>query len=83
VLPTRLPRLPEFYEELVTTQRAIYRKHLGFGALREVAHFSPALLRAGPISVRSLFKLNSVYRPDSCSPSCKAGRVRDRAAAAA
>jgi hopanoid C-3 methylase HpnR len=64
VLPTRLP-LPEFYEELVTTQRAIYRKHLGFGALREVAGISARLLLRGRTNfVRSLFKLNSVYRPD-------------------
>jgi len=64
VLPTRLP-LAEFYEELVTTQRAIYRKHLGFGALREVAGISARLLLRGRTNfVRSLFKLNSVYRPD-------------------
>jgi len=64
VLPTRLP-LPEFYEELVTTQRAIYRKHLGFGALRQVAGISARLLLRGRTNfVRSLFKLNSVYRPD-------------------
>src|SRR5947208_9725916 len=64
VLPTRLP-LPEFYEELVTTQRAIYRKHLGFGALREVAGISARLLLRGRTNfVKSLFKLNSVYRTD-------------------
>jgi len=64
VLPTRLP-LAEFYEELVTTQRAIYRKHLGLGALREVAGISARLLLRGQTNfVRSLFKLNSVYRPD-------------------
>jgi len=49
---------------LVTTQRAIYRKHLGFGALREVAGISARLLLRGRTNfVRSLFKLNSVYRP--------------------
>src|ERR1700726_102680 len=63
-LPTRLP-LPEFYEELVTTQRAIYRKHLGFNALREVAGIATRLLLRGQTNfVRSLFKLNSVYRTD-------------------
>src|SRR6202166_1936340 len=64
VLPTRLP-LAEFYEELVTTQRAIYSKHIGLGALREVAGISARLLLRGQTNfVRSLFKLNSVYRPD-------------------
>src|SRR5947207_3463602 len=63
VLPTRLP-LHEFYEELVTTQRAIYRKHLGLSALRDVAGISARLLLRGRTNfVRSLFKLNSVYRP--------------------
>src|SRR5579864_7992848 len=33
VLPTRLP-LAEFYDELVTTQRAIYSKHLGWRTIR-------------------------------------------------
>src|SRR6202043_1169941 len=33
VLPTRLP-LHEFYEELVTTQRAIYRKHIDWRDIR-------------------------------------------------
>jgi len=63
VLPTLLP-LAEFYEELVTTQRAIYRKHLGLSALRDVAGISARLLLRGRTNfVRSLFKLNSVYRP--------------------
>src|SRR5712692_10637303 len=64
VLPTKLP-LAEFYEELVTTQQAIYRKHLGLSALRDVAGISARLLLRGRTNfVRSLFKLNSVYRPD-------------------
>jgi hopanoid C-3 methylase HpnR len=64
VLPTRLP-LAEFYEELVTTQRAIYRRHLGWRALRKVSGISARLMLRGRTNfVRSLFKLNSVYRSD-------------------
>src|SRR5580700_7075141 len=43
VLPTRLP-LDEFYEELVGTQRAIYRKHIDWHDLRGVAGISTRLL---------------------------------------
>src|SRR5271163_992570 len=35
VLPTRLP-LAEFYDELVTTQRAIYSKHIGWRTIIDV-----------------------------------------------
>src|ERR1700731_4066762 len=65
VLPTRLP-LDEFYEELVATQRAIYRKHIDWHDLRGVAGISTRLLLRGQTNfVKSLFKLNSVYRPDA------------------
>ncbi|HEX5453379.1 MAG TPA: hopanoid C-3 methylase HpnR [Stellaceae bacterium] len=64
VLPTRLP-LAEFYEELVTTQQAIYKKHLDWhhigGALGIVSRLA---LRGQTNFLKSLFKLNSVYRPD-------------------
>ena len=64
VLPTRLP-LHEFYEELVTTQRAIYRKHIDWHDIRGVAGISARLLMRGQTNfVKSLFKLNSVYRPE-------------------
>jgi hopanoid C-3 methylase len=64
VLPTRLP-LPEFYQELVTTQHAIYRKHLDWRNMRSVAGIAARLLLRGQTNfVKSLFKLNSVYRPD-------------------
>jgi hypothetical protein len=64
VLPTRLP-LPEFYDELVTTQRAIYRKHIDWRDIRGAAGIAARLLLRGQTNfVKSLFKLNSVYRTD-------------------
>ena len=64
VLPTRLP-LAEFYRELVTTQRAIYRKHLDWRQLWDVAGIAARLLLRGQTNfVKSLFRLNSVYRPE-------------------
>ncbi len=64
VLPTRLP-LAEFYEELVNTQNAIYRKHLNGRELWQAAGLVTRLLLRGQTNfVKSLFKVNSVYRPD-------------------
>src|SRR5581483_10074100 len=64
VLPTRLP-LAEFYEELVTTQRAIYAKHIDWRSAWDVAGLATRLLLRGRTNfVKSLFKLNSVYRTD-------------------
>ncbi len=64
VLPTRLP-LNEFYEELVKTQRAIYAKHIDWHDIKGVAGIAARLLLRGQTNfVKSLFKLNSVYRPD-------------------
>jgi hopanoid C-3 methylase len=64
VLPTRLP-LPEFYRELVSLQRALLRKHLGLGQLWAAAHLvTGQLLRGQTNFFKSLFKLNSVYRPE-------------------
>jgi magnesium-protoporphyrin IX monomethyl ester (oxidative) cyclase len=64
VLPTRLP-LHEFYEELVATQRAIYRKHIHWREFQAVGGISARLLLRGQTNfVKSLFKLNGVYRPD-------------------
>src|SRR5947207_9107371 len=64
VLPTRLP-LAEFYDELVTTQRAIYAKFLGWTQLRKMVGITAGLLARGQTNfVKSLFKLNSVYRPE-------------------
>ncbi len=64
VLPTRLP-LAEFYQELVTTQRAILRKHLDWHQLWEAGNIVARLLLRGQTNfVRSLFQLNKVYRPE-------------------
>jgi hopanoid C-3 methylase len=64
VLPTKLP-LPEFYEELVSLQRAIYRKHIDWHDITGMISISTRLLLRGQTNfVKSLFKLNSVYRTD-------------------
>jgi len=64
VLPTRLP-LAEFYDELVTTQRAFYRKHLGWRRLIDTAGVVAGHLRHGQTNfLRSLFLLDRVYRPE-------------------
>jgi magnesium-protoporphyrin IX monomethyl ester (oxidative) cyclase len=64
VLPTRLP-LAEFYRELVTTQRAILNKHLDWHQLWQAGGIVAGLLLRGQTNfVRSLFKLNQVYRPE-------------------
>jgi hopanoid C-3 methylase len=61
VLPTRLP-LQRFYEELVSTQAILNRKHLGWGA---VARYGGPALRAlarGQTNyLRMLWKFGSVY----------------------
>jgi hopanoid C-3 methylase HpnR len=64
VLPTRLP-LAEFYRELVTTQRAILKKHLDWHQLWGAGNIVARLLLRGQTNfVRSLFQLNKVYRPE-------------------
>jgi hopanoid C-3 methylase HpnR len=64
VLPTKLP-LDEFYRELVTTQRAIMRKHLDWHQLWDAGGIVARLLLRGQTNfVRSLFQLNKVYRPE-------------------
>ena len=64
VLPTRLP-LAEFYRELVTTQRAILKKHLDWHQLWDAGNIVARLLLRGQTNfVRSLFQLNKVYRPE-------------------
>ena len=64
VLPTQLP-LAEFYEELVTTQRAFYRKHLGWRRVMNTAGVIAGQLAHGQTNfVRSLFLLNRVFRPE-------------------
>ena len=64
VLPTKLP-LPEFYKELVETQRVLSRKHLGWAGLRQCARIvARHLLRGQTNFLRMIWKFNSVYRPD-------------------
>lgn len=64
VLPTKLP-LNEFYDELVTTQRAIYSKHIGWQQITGAAKLATRLLLRGQTNfVRSMLKMNSVYRTD-------------------
>ena len=64
VLPTRLP-LADFYRELVTTQRAIYKRHLGWSQIRDVSGIVARLLLRGQTNfLKSLFSLNKVYRPE-------------------
>jgi hopanoid C-3 methylase len=64
VLPTRLP-LAEFYDELVTTQRAFYRKYLGFRRVINTAGVIAGQLARGQTNfVKSLFMLDRVFRPD-------------------
>jgi len=64
VLPTRLP-LAEFYQELVTTQRAIFRKHLDWRQLWEAGGIVARLLARGRTNfIKSLFALNRIYRPE-------------------
>src|SRR5206468_1557878 len=64
VLPTTLP-LPEFYNELVETQRVLSRKHLGWAGLRQCAAIVVQhLLRGQTNFLRMIWKFNSVYRAD-------------------
>jgi hopanoid C-3 methylase HpnR len=64
VLPTRLP-LAEFYRELVTTQRAIYKRHLDWRQLWGASGIVARLLLRGQTNfVKSLFSVNRVYRPE-------------------
>ncbi|MFQ5899319.1 MAG: hopanoid C-3 methylase HpnR [Candidatus Methylomirabilia bacterium] len=64
VLPTRLP-LRRFYEELVTTQAVLNRKHLGVAALQRTAAAAFGLLLHGQTNfLRMLWKFSTVYKPD-------------------
>ncbi|HLZ33770.1 MAG TPA: hopanoid C-3 methylase HpnR [Nitrospira sp.] len=64
VLPTTLP-LPEFYAELVKTQKILNKKHLGWTALKSTAKLTAGhLLRGQTNFVKMLWKFNSVYNPE-------------------
>jgi hopanoid C-3 methylase HpnR len=64
VLPTRLP-LSEFYEELVTTQQAFYRKHIGWRRVLKTAGILARQLAHGQTNfLNSLFHIERVFRPE-------------------
>jgi hypothetical protein len=63
-LPTRLP-LAKFYEELVTTQQALYRKHLGWRRLMKMSGVVADQQERGQTNfLGSLFNLERVFRPE-------------------
>jgi hopanoid C-3 methylase HpnR len=63
VLPTRLP-LAEFYQELVSTQQVLNRKHLGWRAVRSLSVIlANNLARGQTNTLKMLWKFNSVYDP--------------------
>ncbi len=63
VLPTTLP-LDEFYQQLVTTQQVLNRKHLGMAALGKTFLLSAKLLAQGQTNfLRMIWKFSSVYHP--------------------
>jgi hopanoid C-3 methylase len=64
VLPTRLP-LDEFYYELVRTQQAFYRKHIGWRRVMKTAGILARQLAHGQTNfLNSLFHIERVFRPD-------------------
>ncbi len=63
VLPTRLS-LAEFYEELVATQRAFYKKHMGWRQVYQMMGIIGRHLLKGQTNfLKSLFLLDRVFRP--------------------
>ncbi len=63
VLPTQLP-LAEFYQELVSTQAVLNRKHLGWSAVKSLAGILAGNLARGQTNtLKMLWKFNSVYDP--------------------
>lgn len=63
VLPTRLP-LERFYAELVATQGVLYKKHMGWRAIRQAAATVAGLLLRGQTNfVEGLFKFSGVFDP--------------------
>jgi hypothetical protein len=64
VLPTWLP-LDEYYGELVRTQQAFYRKHLGWQRVMDTAGIIARQLAHGQTNfLNSLFHIERVFRPD-------------------
>ncbi len=63
VLPTTLP-IAEFYQELVSTQSVLNRKHLGWRAVKSLARILAGNLARGQTNtLRMLWKFNSIYDP--------------------
>jgi hopanoid C-3 methylase HpnR len=63
VLPTRLP-LAEFYQELVSTQQVLNRKHLGWKAVGALSRILAGNLARGQTNtLKMLWKFNGVYDP--------------------
>ena len=61
VLPTKLP-LEKFYEELVKTQQILFRKHMGWQALRSCASIAAGHLMRGQTNfVKTLWKFGGQY----------------------
>lgn len=61
VLPTKLP-LEKFYEELIKTQQILFKKHMGWRAVRDCASIAAGhLLRGQTNFVKSLWKFGSQY----------------------
>jgi hopanoid C-3 methylase HpnR len=61
VLPTKLP-LERFYEELIKTQQILFKKHMGWRALRDCAAIAAGHLMHGQTNfVKSLWKFGSQY----------------------
>jgi hopanoid C-3 methylase HpnR len=61
VLPTKLP-LENFYEELIKTQQILFKKHMGWRALRDCASIAAGHLMRGQTNfVKSLWKFGSQY----------------------
>jgi magnesium-protoporphyrin IX monomethyl ester (oxidative) cyclase len=64
VLPTRLP-LREFYDELLTTQRVLYNKHLSWRTAPTVMRNALSLLMRGRLNfVRGMLLYNRTYNLD-------------------
>lgn len=61
VLPTRLP-LPDFYRELLETQRVLYRKHLSLWTVPRLTKIATRLLLRGQTNfVRGMLAYNGTY----------------------
>jgi hopanoid C-3 methylase HpnR len=64
VLPTKLP-LPQFYRELLDTQRVLYRKHLNWRTAPGFAQAALALLLRGQTNfIRGMMLYNKVFNTE-------------------